>query len=82
VKAFDRANDIADAERMEHLEYYFDVGALPAEARDALRKPIVKHGVVANRKTLETAAQMSVEQGLTPHLMKLEDVFAEESMEL
>jgi 4,5-dihydroxyphthalate decarboxylase len=82
VKAFDRANAIADAERMEHVEYYFDVGALPADAREALRKPVVKHGIVANRKTLETAAQMSVEQGLTPRLMKLEEIFAEESLEL
>ena len=82
VKAFDRANDIADAERMEHLEYYFDTGALPAESRDALRKPVVRHGVVANRNTLETAAQMSVEQGLTARLMKLEEIFAQEAMEL
>ena len=74
--------EIVDAERMEHLEYYFDTGALPAESRDALAKPVVHHGVVANRKTLETAAQMSVEQGLTARLMKLEEIFAQEAMEL
>ena len=82
VKAFDRANAIADAERMEHVEYYIDTGILPAETRETLKKGIVKHGIIANRKTLETAAQHSVEQGLTPRLMKLEEIFAEEAMEL
>ncbi|MBX9758740.1 MAG: ABC transporter substrate-binding protein [Beijerinckiaceae bacterium] len=82
VKAFDRANSIADAERMEHVEYYIDTGVLPAEARDTLKRGIVKHGIIANRTTLETAAQHSVEQGLTPRLMKLEEIFAQESMEL
>ena len=42
---------------------------------------LVKHGIVANRKTLEMAAQYSYEQGLTPRLTKLEDVFAESTME-
>ena len=30
----------------------------------------------ANRKVLETAAQYSYEQGLTPRLVKLEELFA------
>ena len=42
----------------------------------------MKHGVVANRKTLEAAALHSVEQGLTPRLVKLEEAFAAETMEL
>ena len=43
---------------------------------EALRTPLLRHGVEANRRVLETAAQYSVEQGLTPRLVKLEEVFA------
>jgi 4,5-dihydroxyphthalate decarboxylase len=82
VQAFNAANRIADAERIEHCEYHIATGLLPASAREALRTTIVKHGVIANRQTLEAAALHSVEQGLTDRLMKLDEVFAPSSMEL
>ena len=47
----------------------------PAPARRSAT-PIISHGVAANRKVLETIAQYSLEQGLTPRLMKLEELFA------
>jgi 4,5-dihydroxyphthalate decarboxylase len=81
VKAFNAANDIANRERMEHVDYYFETGALPADARKATAAPIVAHGVRANRKTLETIAQYSNEQGLTPRVMKLEEIFAPSTLE-
>jgi 4,5-dihydroxyphthalate decarboxylase len=81
LKAFQRANDIAEAERMEHVEYYLETGALPKEARATLRQPILRHGMRANRKVLETAAQYSHEQGLTPRLMRLDDIFAASTLE-
>jgi hypothetical protein len=37
---------------------------------------LVEYGIKANWRVLETAAQYSVEQGLTPRLLKLEEVFA------
>ncbi len=76
LKAFHEANAIANRERVEHGEYYFETGALPASARAAFAKPIIEHGVEPNRKVLETIAQYSLEQGLTPKLTKLEDIFA------
>ena len=82
VQAFNKANAIAEAERMEHVAYHLDTGLLPGEAAKALATPLVRHGIVANRKTLETAAQHSLEQGLTPRLMRLEDVFAPQSLEM
>ena len=82
VQAFNAANRIADAERLEHCEYHIAAGLLPAGAREALRAQVVQHGVVANRKTLEAAALHSVEQGLTPRRIGLEEAFAPESMEL
>jgi len=46
-----------------------------------LRTPVVRHGIRANRLTLETAARYSHEQGLTPRPVKLEEVFAPSAME-
>src|SRR5579875_391496 len=74
-KAFERANQIADQERIEHARYYLNAGLLPREAADALAARLVHHGIRANRRVLETAARYSYEQGLTPRLMKLEELF-------
>ena len=80
-KAFERANAMADEQRMEHVNYYLETGRLPAETKAALAKPIVQYGIKANRQVLEIAAQYSVEQGLTPRLLKLDEVFAPSTME-
>ncbi len=76
VKAFQQANEIANAERKEHVDYYLETGLLPREARAVLEKSILRHGFQANRKVLEAAAQWSNEQGLTPRLMALDEIFA------
>ena len=81
LKAFQQANAVATRQRMEHVDAYLEAGLLPADARAVLAKPLIQHGIVANRNVLETAAQYSFEQGLTPRLTKLEDVFAESTME-
>jgi len=80
-KAFERANAIADGQRMEHVDYFLETGRLPSEAKNALAAPLVRYGVTANRRVLETAAQYSVEQGLTPRFLKLNEVFAPSTME-
>jgi hypothetical protein len=41
----------------------------------------VRHGIRANRVTLDTAARYSHEQGLTPRVVKLEEVFAASTLE-
>jgi 4,5-dihydroxyphthalate decarboxylase len=81
LKAFERANDIADRERLEHVAYHLAAGLLARESAEALRAPLVRHGIKANRNTLETAAQYSYEQGLTPRLVKLGEVFAASSLD-
>ncbi len=80
-KAFEEAAEVAERERAIHTEYHVLTGALPPAAEGALRKPAMRHGVAANKKTLEMAAQMSHEQGLTPRLMKLDEMFAANVME-
>ena len=81
LKAFKRANDIANEQRLEHVEYYRAAGLISAEAHAALTEPLVEHGIRANRKTLETSAQYSHEQSLTTRLVELDEVFAESTME-
>ena len=80
-KAFVRANDIAEKARMEAVAYHVETGLLPPEARKALTTPLIRHGVKANRRVLETTAQYSFEQGLTPRLVKIEEMFAPSVME-
>jgi 4,5-dihydroxyphthalate decarboxylase len=80
-KAFVRANDIAEKTRMEAVAYHLETGLLPPEARKALATPLIRHGIAANRKVLETTAQYSFEQGLTPRLVKIEEMFAPSVME-
>ena len=78
LKAFEGANAIAEQERLEQARYHVDTGLVPAEG---LRTTLVKHGVKANRLVLETAAQYSQEQGLTPRRVKLEELFAASALE-
>jgi 4,5-dihydroxyphthalate decarboxylase len=80
-KAFERAGEIANRERLEHVAYYFATGLLPNEVREALNAPLVRHGIKANREVLETAARYSHEQGLTPRQLALEEIFAASAME-
>ncbi len=81
VKAFNAANAIADRERVAHAEYYFETGVLPSDAKKAYAAPVLHHGIAPNRKTLETIAQMSNEQGLTPRVMRLDELFAPVTLE-
>jgi len=76
LKAFERANEIAERERLEHAAYHIATGVVPPEAAQGLRARLVRHGVAANRKVLETAAQYSLEQVLTARRVGLEEVFA------
>ncbi len=81
LKAFEAANEIANQQRMEHVDYHAVAGLIPPQAAKALRQPVIRHGIKANRHTLETAATYSVEQGLTPRLMKLHEIFAASTMD-
>jgi 4,5-dihydroxyphthalate decarboxylase len=80
LKAFNRANEIAERQRAEHVEYHIETGLVPAEAGKALQTPIISHGIIANRLVLETIAQYSNEQGLTPRVLKLDELFAANMM--
>ena len=77
LKAFNKANDIANAQRIEHIEYHLATGLLSGDANTAL----LHHGVKSNRKVMETIAQYSLEQGLTPRLIKIDELYAANALE-
>jgi 4,5-dihydroxyphthalate decarboxylase len=75
LKAFNHANALAERQRTEHVEYHVETGLIPPEAGKALAQPLITHGILANRHVLETIAQYSNEQGLTPRRMPLDELF-------
>ena len=77
IKAFNRANEIANAQRQEHVDYHLATGLLAGDAKT----PVLHHGVKANRKVIETIAQYSLEQGLTQRLIKIEELYAPNALE-
>ena len=76
LAAFQKANDIADAERREHVAYHLETGLVPPDYHKALATRIVRHGIEANRATLEMAAKFSHQQGLTRRVMTMDELFA------
>jgi 4,5-dihydroxyphthalate decarboxylase len=76
LRAYGEAAAIADRLRLQHVEYHIANGTVPPDVADGLRRPAMAHGIKANRAVLETAATYSFEQGLTPRLMALDELFA------
>jgi 4,5-dihydroxyphthalate decarboxylase len=80
-KAFDEAAKHVERQRLAMVKNHLETGLLPPEAEAALAMPLIEHGVVANRKVLETIVQYSYEQGLTPRKLALEEVFATSTLD-
>ena len=66
----------------EAVQSHLLLGLLPQEAAAALRQDPFPYGVVANRKVLEAIAQYSHEQGLTPRMLSLDEVFPANTLAL
>jgi 4,5-dihydroxyphthalate decarboxylase len=81
-KAFSEARDRVAARTRELAGVYFDLGAFPPDQRQAMTADPYPYGIKANLKVLETIAQYSHEQGLTPRVVKLDEVFAPSTLEL
>ncbi|HEY7063734.1 MAG TPA: PhnD/SsuA/transferrin family substrate-binding protein [Chloroflexota bacterium] len=61
---------------------FIRLGMLPPETRKRMASDPYPYGLQANRKVLETAAEYSHEQGLTPRRVSLEEVFAPSTLAL
>ena len=80
-KAFEDAANYCDQQRKAMMINHIETGLLPPEAEAAIATPLIKHGVVANRKELEAIALYSFEQGLTPRQLTLEEMFAASTLD-
>jgi 4,5-dihydroxyphthalate decarboxylase len=61
---------------------HVELGLLGPAARQALAVDLYPYGVKSNRKVLETIAEYSHEQGLTPRVMPMEEIFAPSTLDL
>ena len=80
--AFREAKDKWLAQVSEAVETHVQLGLLPREAAVQLRKDPYPYGVVANRSILETIARYSHEQGLTPRVLPLDEIFPANTLAL
>ena len=80
--AFLEAKNRLVAQTRSLLEVYFQVGLLPLEARASSRADPYPYGIKANRRALETLARYVYEDGRTPRLGDLEEIFARSTLDL
>jgi 4,5-dihydroxyphthalate decarboxylase len=71
------------AERLRALAAtHVELGLVPDGTEDGLLQDPYPYGVKSNRKVLETVCQYSHEQGLTPRVVDLEEIFTPNTMDL
>lgn len=75
-QAFLEAKESVLARTRGLTDIYFRLGLLPPEAHAAFAADPYPYGIKANRQVLETAARYSHEQGLTPRVVSLDELFA------
>jgi len=80
--AFRQARDRSAARLRELASTHLELGLLGPEARQALAVDPYPYGVKSNQKVLETVAEYSHEQGLTPRVMQMEEIFAPSTLDL
>jgi len=81
-KAFDEAKNMVRDQGRTAASVYFELGLVSPEEKKALDADPFAYGMKANRKVLEAITQFSFEQGLTPRLLKLEEVFHPATLDL
>jgi len=80
--AFRQARDRAATRMRELVSTHLELGLLGPDARKALAIDPYPYGVKSNQEVLETVAEYSHEQGLTPRVMKMEEIFAPSTLDL
>jgi 4,5-dihydroxyphthalate decarboxylase len=81
-KAFDEAKNMVRDQGRAAAAVYFDLGLVPPDQKKALEADPFAYGFKANRKVLESITQFSFEQGLTPRMLKLDEVFHPATLDL
>lgn len=77
--AFNAAKDLVNEEARRVAAPYVETGLVD---RAAFSRDLFPYGVKSNRELLMAIARFSHEQGLTPRILGLEEVFAPQTLEL
>jgi 4,5-dihydroxyphthalate decarboxylase len=80
--AFRLAKERAAARMRDMVSTHVELGLLGPNARKALSVDPYPYGVRSNQKVLDTVADYSFEQGLTPRRMQLDEIFAPSTLDL
>jgi 4,5-dihydroxyphthalate decarboxylase len=80
--AFRQAKELVAARMRELVSTHLELGLLGPDARRALQVDPYPYGVRSNQKVLDTVAQYSFEQGLTPRVMRMDEIFAPSTLDL
>ncbi len=80
--AFRIAKEQAEQRMRDLVSTHVELGLVPDGTSDGLLQDPYPYGVKSNQKVLETVCQYSHEQGLTPRVVSLEEVFAHNTMDL
>jgi 4,5-dihydroxyphthalate decarboxylase len=80
--AFVAAKERVATQTRELVDVYFRMGLLASEARAVFTTDPFPYGLKRNRHTLETLVRYSCEQGLTPRVVTLEEIFAPNTLDL
>jgi 4,5-dihydroxyphthalate decarboxylase len=80
-KAFEAAKALVRRQTRELSAVYFDLELIPRAQQQALDADPYPYGFAVNRTLLEALTQYSHEQGLTPRVVDLKDVFHPAVME-
>jgi 4,5-dihydroxyphthalate decarboxylase len=80
--AFVEAKDRWRARGNDLIDTHIETGILPISAGQAAKRDPYAYGAQANRAVLETLAGYSHEQGLTPRVAVLEEIFSPSSLDL
>lgn len=80
--AFRLAKEKVAADLKQLAQTHVELGLLPDGAKEGLALDPYPYGVKSNKLVLETVAQYSNEQGLTPRVLKMDEIFAEQTLDL
>jgi 4,5-dihydroxyphthalate decarboxylase len=80
--AFRLAKERVASRMREMVSTHVELGLLGPDARKSLSVDPYPYGVKSNQKVLDTVADYSFEQGLTPRRMPLDEIFAPSTLDL
>ena len=80
--AFFKAKEMVRARTRDLMGPYFETGLLASDGQKAAATDLFAYGVRENRKILEAIPQFSHEQGLTPRVVRVDEIFAKQTLDI